>query len=209
MLFIKLTYQNEPGETSTMYVAINNSNNIHCNIFTAACKTNFSDTLKMQRTHQHASDNRIVKVLNIMLFRSAMGIVMGIVKVLNIMLFRSALGIVMGIVKVLNIMLFRSAMGIVLALCCHHRCEWRSYVGKALMARWGISARQFHLMCCLSSWAVCGSRPDKGTQVVKGLLHHMYLGTLVDPSDLPLWFQADVYHVHIAECMLIFSDVHI
>ncbi|KAI0224956.1 tRNA:m(4)X modification enzyme TRM13 [Lamellibrachia satsuma] len=56
----------------------------------------------------------------------------------------------------------RSALGIVLALCCHHRCEWRSYVGKALMARWGISARQFHLMCCLSSWAVCGSRPDKG-----------------------------------------------
>ena len=67
-----------------------------------------------------------------------------------------------------------------LALCCHHRCEWRSYVGKALMAQWGISARQFHLMCCLSSWAVCGSRPDKGGQSWGSLWATLYT-TLVHP----------------------------
>ena len=54
----------------------------------------------------------------------------------------------------------RRVVGVVLALCCHHRCHWRSYVGKRFIAeQCRLSARQFHILCSMSSWATCSSRP--------------------------------------------------
>ncbi|CAD7084522.1 unnamed protein product [Hermetia illucens] len=47
--------------------------------------------------------------------------------------------------------------GFLIALCCHHRCEWRSYVGKEEFLRNGFSRKDFNLLTKLVSWAVCGS----------------------------------------------------
>ena len=57
--------------------------------------------------------------------------------------------------------LFSHLQGLVLALCCHHRCDWRTYVGKAFMRDVGFTARDFHVLTRLTSWAVCGTRPAK------------------------------------------------
>ncbi|EDV90697.1 GH14041 [Drosophila grimshawi] len=46
---------------------------------------------------------------------------------------------------------------ILIALCCHHRCSWRSYVGKLWLQAAGISRREFTIIAKMVSWAVCGS----------------------------------------------------
>nr|XP_030724658.1 tRNA:m(4)X modification enzyme TRM13 homolog isoform X3 [Globicephala melas] len=46
--------------------------------------------------------------------------------------------------------------GIVIALCCHHRCDWRHYVGKEYFRALGLGAVEFHYFQRMSSWATCG-----------------------------------------------------
>ncbi|KAK3612674.1 hypothetical protein CHS0354_042200 [Potamilus streckersoni] len=49
----------------------------------------------------------------------------------------------------------RNPGGVVIALCCHHRCTWQAYVGKAFFRSCGLSARDFQLISSMSSWATC------------------------------------------------------
>lgn len=51
--------------------------------------------------------------------------------------------------------------GVVLATCCHHRCEWRSYVNQEYILSLGFSGEQFGTLCALSSWAT-GCRASAG-----------------------------------------------
>ncbi|KAM9848987.1 tRNA:m(4)X modification enzyme TRM13 homolog [Aulostomus maculatus] len=50
-------------------------------------------------------------------------------------------------------------LGLVVALCCHHRCEWRHYVGQQFFMQRGLGAAEFAAFCRMSSWATCGFRP--------------------------------------------------
>ncbi|XP_076028059.1 tRNA:m(4)X modification enzyme TRM13 homolog isoform X2 [Genypterus blacodes] len=50
-------------------------------------------------------------------------------------------------------------LGLAVALCCHHRCEWRHYVGKEFFLQRGLGAAEFAAFCRMSSWATCGLRP--------------------------------------------------
>ena len=43
--------------------------------------------------------------------------------------------------------------GVVVATCCHHRCEWRSYVNQQFFVDLGFTPEQFGTLCVLSSWA--------------------------------------------------------
>lgn len=45
--------------------------------------------------------------------------------------------------------------GIMIALCCHHRCTWETYVGKSFIESCGLSPQDFDLLTRLSSWATC------------------------------------------------------
>nr|XP_029709587.1 tRNA:m(4)X modification enzyme TRM13 homolog [Aedes albopictus] len=47
--------------------------------------------------------------------------------------------------------------GFVFALCCHHRCDWKTYAGKKFLLRKGISRKEFDLVVKMVSWAVCGT----------------------------------------------------
>ena len=49
------------------------------------------------------------------------------------------------------------ALGACVATCCHHRCEWGSYVNRAFMEAHGFGAREFGWLARISSWAVDGS----------------------------------------------------
>ena len=49
--------------------------------------------------------------------------------------------------------------GILIALCCHQRCEWKSFFGRDVMSSLGFSPLDFHLVTLMTSWAVCGVRP--------------------------------------------------
>ncbi|ELT93271.1 hypothetical protein CAPTEDRAFT_211974 [Capitella teleta] len=51
--------------------------------------------------------------------------------------------------------------GVVLAYCCHHRCDWKTYVGKSFMRKFDFSARDFHLMTRMTSWAVSRNQFDE------------------------------------------------
>uniref|UniRef100_A0A3B4AIA2 tRNA:m(4)X modification enzyme TRM13 n=1 Tax=Periophthalmus magnuspinnatus TaxID=409849 RepID=A0A3B4AIA2_9GOBI len=48
--------------------------------------------------------------------------------------------------------------GLTVALCCHHRCQWRHYVGKDFFTQRGLGADHFSAFCRMSSWATCGLR---------------------------------------------------
>lgn len=48
--------------------------------------------------------------------------------------------------------------GIVIALCCHHRCDWRHYVGREYFKALGLGAEDFYYFQRMSSWATCGMR---------------------------------------------------
>ncbi|XP_042902977.1 tRNA:m(4)X modification enzyme TRM13 homolog isoform X2 [Parasteatoda tepidariorum] len=50
------------------------------------------------------------------------------------------------------------AFGLLMALCCHHRCSWDSYIGKQYFENFKLSEREFQLLCCMASWATCGLR---------------------------------------------------
>ncbi|KAL8596656.1 hypothetical protein ACOMHN_032598 [Nucella lapillus] len=53
--------------------------------------------------------------------------------------------------------------GVLIALCCHHQCRWKAYVGKGFMRQCHITADDFHLLSRLTSWAVCGWRGRDGS----------------------------------------------
>jgi hypothetical protein len=53
--------------------------------------------------------------------------------------------------------------GVLIALCCHHQCSWRAYVGKAFMRQCDFTASDFSLLSRLTSWAVCGWRDRDGS----------------------------------------------
>ncbi|XP_072045762.1 tRNA:m(4)X modification enzyme TRM13 homolog [Amphiura filiformis] len=46
--------------------------------------------------------------------------------------------------------------GIVIALCCHHRCDWSSYVGRDWWLAQGLTSKDFTAVSHMSSWATCG-----------------------------------------------------
>ncbi|XP_043078346.1 tRNA:m(4)X modification enzyme TRM13 homolog isoform X2 [Puntigrus tetrazona] len=48
--------------------------------------------------------------------------------------------------------------GLAIALCCHHRCDWRHYVGKEFFRQKGLGPEEFAAFQRMSSWATCGMR---------------------------------------------------
>ena len=59
--------------------------------------------------------------------------------------------------------------GIVMALCCHHQCSWKAYVGKRFLQDLGISERQYMAMIRMTSWATCGSKVARGNTEMQSL----------------------------------------
>ncbi|XP_078074348.1 tRNA:m(4)X modification enzyme TRM13 homolog isoform X1 [Mustelus asterias] len=49
-------------------------------------------------------------------------------------------------------------LGVAIALCCHHRCEWKHYVGKKFFSSQGLGAEDFRIFQRMSSWATCGMK---------------------------------------------------
>ncbi|XP_054835868.1 tRNA:m(4)X modification enzyme TRM13 homolog isoform X4 [Eublepharis macularius] len=48
--------------------------------------------------------------------------------------------------------------GIVIALCCHHRCDWKHYVGREFFTTVGLGVTEFNYFKRMTSWATCGMR---------------------------------------------------
>ncbi|XP_044288165.1 tRNA:m(4)X modification enzyme TRM13 homolog isoform X2 [Varanus komodoensis] len=53
---------------------------------------------------------------------------------------------------------WRPVAGIVIALCCHHRCDWKHYVGQEFFATVGLGAVEFNYFKRMTSWATCGMK---------------------------------------------------
>lgn len=53
--------------------------------------------------------------------------------------------------------------GLIIAFCCHHRCEYASYVGKEFLEQCGFTPNEFPVLCSIASWATCGSGFKKTT----------------------------------------------
>lgn len=51
----------------------------------------------------------------------------------------------------------RKTKNFILAVCCHHRCSWNSFVGKGWFMKNNIDQPMFQVMIKMVSWFVCGS----------------------------------------------------
>uniref|UniRef100_A0A3P8XCV1 tRNA:m(4)X modification enzyme TRM13 n=1 Tax=Esox lucius TaxID=8010 RepID=A0A3P8XCV1_ESOLU len=58
--------------------------------------------------------------------------------------------------------------GVAIALCCHHRCDWRHYVGKEFFKDRGLGAPEFAAFLRMSSWATCGFSQAKRSSPPQG-----------------------------------------
>lgn len=48
-------------------------------------------------------------------------------------------------------------IAIIIALCCHHRCEWKHLIGKEFFIENEISVREFIIITKMVGWAICGT----------------------------------------------------
>ncbi|KAL9892093.1 tRNA:m(4)X modification enzyme TRM13 homolog [Glossina fuscipes fuscipes] len=46
---------------------------------------------------------------------------------------------------------------VLIALCCHHRCDWGSFVGKEFFQEHHLTPRDFLIITKMASWAICGT----------------------------------------------------
>ncbi|KAM7161749.1 tRNA:m(4)X modification enzyme TRM13 homolog isoform 1-T1 [Macrochelys suwanniensis] len=53
---------------------------------------------------------------------------------------------------------WKPVAGIVIALCCHHRCQWKHYVGREFFITVGLGPVEFNYFQRMTSWATCGMR---------------------------------------------------
>ncbi|XP_057334873.1 tRNA:m(4)X modification enzyme TRM13 homolog [Microplitis mediator] len=51
--------------------------------------------------------------------------------------------------------------GLIIAFCCHHRCEYISYVGKKYLKECGFTPEEFPILCSIASWATCGTGKNR------------------------------------------------
>ncbi|XP_074858301.1 tRNA:m(4)X modification enzyme TRM13 homolog isoform X2 [Carettochelys insculpta] len=51
---------------------------------------------------------------------------------------------------------WKPVTGIVIALCCHHRCQWKHYVGQDFFRTVGLGPVEFNYFQRMTSWATCG-----------------------------------------------------
>lgn len=51
----------------------------------------------------------------------------------------------------------KTTEGFLIAVCCHHRCSWKPFVGKKFMIENGIDQRKFKILAKMVSWGVCGT----------------------------------------------------
>ncbi|CAL7935564.1 unnamed protein product [Xylocopa violacea] len=58
-----------------------------------------------------------------------------------------------------------NVVGLIIAFCCHHRCEYAPYVGKAFLEQCGFTSNEFTVLCSIASWATCGSSLSKATKI--------------------------------------------
>lgn len=48
--------------------------------------------------------------------------------------------------------------GLIVAFCCHHKCEYSSYVGREYLRQCDFTTDEFPVLCSIVSWATCGFR---------------------------------------------------
>lgn len=53
---------------------------------------------------------------------------------------------------------------VLIATCCHHRCDWQSYVNPLFFEKLGFSRREFEAIARLSSWAVDGGQGERSAR---------------------------------------------
>ena len=53
-------------------------------------------------------------------------------------------------------------LGLAFSSCCHHRCTWHSYVGKAFLERHGFGEDDFNVLSWMAAWGLGGERAQRG-----------------------------------------------
>lgn len=58
-------------------------------------------------------------------------------------------------------------IGLIIALCCHHSCDYRHYVGHDYLSSEGFDESDFRILCKIASWATCGMKKQGDVKYVE------------------------------------------
>ncbi|XP_075148649.1 tRNA:m(4)X modification enzyme TRM13 homolog [Haematobia irritans] len=70
---------------------------------------------------------------------------------------------------------------IMIAVCCHHRCDWPTLVGKEFFRRHNVTPREFVIITKMVSWAICGTGMSRERRKA---LEEQNLSQAADTKDL-------------------------
>lgn len=73
--------------------------------------------------------------------------------------------------------------GLMIALCCHHRCDWSSFVGKQFLKDQGFTRDDFEILVSMTSWATCGFGRGKKADADEEAEHETDQSEEFHPND--------------------------
>ena len=73
--------------------------------------------------------------------------------------------------------------GLMIALCCHHRCDWSSFVGKQFLKDQGFTRDDFDILVSMTSWATCGFGRGKKADADEEAEHETGQSEEFHPND--------------------------
>lgn len=77
-------------------------------------------------------------------------------------------------------------VAILIALCCHHRCEWKHFIGKEFFRQNGISVKEFAIITKMVGWAICGTgmSRERRKQIEERKLAGNWTEPIISPNDI-------------------------
>lgn len=79
------------------------------------------------------------------------------------------------------------SQAMVIAVCCHHRCTWKAFVGKSEFRKRNISSRDFLYIIKMVSWAVCGGGMSRERRKLIEEQGGVQTGTETNPVKTSCW----------------------
>ncbi|KAL6426240.1 hypothetical protein ACFW04_009045 [Cataglyphis niger] len=135
-------------------------------------KSNSCVLLVDRSSHRHKSDNKLRKEENRLVIKRIRADIadLQLNKILEIQTIKYKVGIAKHLCGTATDLAIRclaksinnepkvNVRGLVLAFCCHHKCEYSSYVGREYLRQCDFTANEFSVLCSIVSWATCAPR---------------------------------------------------
>ncbi|EZA50432.1 hypothetical protein DMN91_009904 [Ooceraea biroi] len=132
--------------------------------------------LMVKRVHADIADLRLNQIAEMQSIKNKVGIAKHLCGTATDLAIRC-------LVKSMNDEPKVNVCGLVVAFCCHHKCEYSSYIGKEYLQQCGFTADEFPVLCKIVSWATCGGRLKNDAKSQHEVFNEQHSGKDIDQSS--------------------------